>query len=74
MTRQININAKPLGLAARVNTGIARVMRLMPSLADRPGLAAANRVDLGESVGVVLWSNRLLVLGKRAQTVLAERW
>jgi hypothetical protein len=72
MTRQNNIKAKPLGLAARASTGIARVMGLMPSLADRFGLAAANRVDLGESIGVALWSNRLLVLGKRAQTVLSE--
>ena len=39
-------------------------------LAGRFGQAAANRVDLGEIAGVALWSNRLLVLGERAQTVL----
>lgn len=70
MTRQININATPLSLAARVSGSVARVARLMPMLAGRFGQAAANRVDLGEIAGVALWSNRLLVLGERAQTVL----
>ena len=70
MTRQININATPSNLAARVSRSVARVARLMPMLAGRFGQAAANRVDLGEIAGVALWSNRLLVLGERAQTVL----
>ncbi len=70
MTRQININATPSNLAARVSRSVARVARLMPTLAGRFGQAAANRVDLGEIAGVALWSNRLLVLGERAQTVL----
>ena len=70
MTRQTNIKAMPSSLAARVSASVARVARLMPMLAGRFGQAAANRVDLGEIAGVALWSNRLLVLGERAQTVL----